>query len=99
MSIEFNDETQEQRVHDTIRYTGIQTNGQLPGMVRWLMKRGVKTESAANGILVGVIIVVVALSLVIYYFFVAPPTTKTPHLSPQQQSHLNLLKHLPQNNN
>ncbi len=45
---------------------------QVPGMAKWFLKHGIKSESAAKWILLSIVIVCLTLSGVVYYLSVGP---------------------------
>ena len=59
----------------TILYSRFQKSAQVPTMVHWLMKMGIKSEHVANIVLLIIVIGVIAGSVVIYNFSKNPDTS------------------------
>lgn len=61
----------------SLLYSRLQRSNQPPGMVRWLMRMGVKSEPSANFVLLGIVLLVIAGIFLTYHFFIAPPPHDT----------------------
>ena len=77
MPVEFDEDNLEQnKSAGKILYGHFQRSTHAPGMVTWLLKKGVKTESIANTILLCVVITFILLSIGVYYFLSFPVSVK-----------------------
>ena len=75
------------RVSGSFTSRSVLGQSQVPGMAKWLMKHGIKSESAAKYMLLSVIVVAFTLMFIIYYFFVyySPTVIRNNSISPLKQ--------------
>jgi hypothetical protein len=77
MSVQFEeDDLQKNKSHGSILYGRFQKSAQMPGMISWLMRMGIKSESLANAVLMIIVIAFIAGSIGAYYFLSSPASVK-----------------------
>ncbi len=72
-NVQFEMDQQEGKEHPHILYGKFEPGTKAPGMVKFLMKHGVKSEKFANLILVGLFLFSVCLTAFVYFGFAQGP--------------------------
>jgi hypothetical protein len=62
--------TNQEKPHPHVLYGKFEPSAQTPGMIKFLMTHGVKTEKAANAILLFIVFLAIAMGIFVYLYFV-----------------------------
>ena len=80
-NVQFDTDQQEEKEHPHILYGKFEPGTKAPGMVKFLMKHGVKSEKMATLILLGLFIFSVCLTALVYFRFAQGPQLLSPSTS------------------